>query len=259
MKILVTGGSGGLGRTLIAAGATRHALRVTSRREPARDGGVEWARADLVTGEGLAQAVNGVDVVVHAASDPRRAAIVDVGGTKKLLDAARAASVAHFVYVSIVGIHEIPFGYYQRKLETENLVVAGGIPYSILRATQFHSLLDTILASAARVPLILALPTTFRFQPVDAREVADRLLRAIDEGPRRRLRDFAGPEVLTLGEAAKAWKQARGVRKPIVHLPVPGRVAAAFKAGKNTTLDADLGQVRWRDWLGGNAAVPIAT
>jgi uncharacterized protein YbjT (DUF2867 family) len=249
MRILVTGGSGGLGRTFIgAAREKQHAIRATSRDERA-GGDAEWVRADLVTGEGLARAVNGVDVVVHAASDPKRAELVDVGGTRKLLEASRAANVAHFVYVSIVGIHEIPLRYYQRKLEAENLVVAGGVPYSILRATQFHAYLDAMLASAARMPLVLALPTAFRFQPVDTREVADRLLGAIDEGPKRRLRDFAGPDVMTLREAATAWKRARGVRKPIVPVPLPGRVAAAFEAGKNTTLDADRGRVRWTDWL----------
>jgi nucleoside-diphosphate-sugar epimerase len=86
MRILVTGGTGGLGRTLMAAAREKqHAVRATCRHEPS-DGDVEWVRADLVTGEGLARAVNGVEVVVHAASDPKRAEIVDVGGTKKLLE-----------------------------------------------------------------------------------------------------------------------------------------------------------------------------
>jgi uncharacterized protein YbjT (DUF2867 family) len=196
-----------------------------------------------------------VDAVIHAASDPRRHAAVDVDGTRRLAEAARAAGTAHLVYVSIVGIDQVPFAYYRSKLAAEQIVAASGVPHSILRATQFHSFIDTMTAGAARVPLILPLPTTFRFQSVDTGEAAERFVRAVQDGPGGRLPDFGGPEVLTWGEMAAAWKNARGVRGPTVHLPLPGPLAAAFRAGKTTLRDGgERGTIRWRDWLVGPGA-----
>ncbi|HEX2081655.1 MAG TPA: NAD(P)H-binding protein [Longimicrobium sp.] len=254
MKILLTGGTGGLGREVVrAAEGAGHTVRIASRRArpadlaPAR----EWARMDVETGEGMAEALAGVDAVVHAASDPRRHAIVDVDGTRRLVEAARAAGTAHLVYVSIVGIHRIPFPYYRSKLAAERIVLESGVPHSILRATQFHGFVEMMIAgAAARVPLVLPLPTAFRFQSVATGEVAERLVRAVERGPGGRLPDFGGPEVLTMGEMARAWKAARGIGKPVVPLPLPGPVAAAFRAGWNTLgADGERGTLRWTDWL----------
>lgn len=252
MKILATGGTGALGREFVpAAERAGHAVRIASRRS--RPHGVppdrEWAQVEIASGSGVQAALAGVEVVLHAASDPRRPTAVDVNGTRRLAAAARAAGVSHFVYVSIVGVDVIPFGYYRRKLVAEQIVAGSGVPYSILRATQFHTLLDLLLAAAARVPLVIPLPTEFRFQSVAPSEVAHRLIRCIGEGPGERLPDFAGPEVLTLGEMGQEWKVARGEEKPVVRLPIPGKVAAAFRAGKNTAPDGERGAIRWREWL----------
>lgn len=259
MKILLTGGTGGLGREVVrAAEEAGHTVRIASRR--ARPDGVpatrEWARMDMETGAGIREALDGADAVIHAASDPRRHAVVDVAGTRRLAQAARAAGTPHLVYVSIVGVDVIPFGYYRSKLAAEQILAASGVPHSILRATQFHSFVETMLAGAARAPLILPLPTAFRFQSVDTAEAARRLVRAVEEGPRGRLPDFGGPEVLTLGEMAAAWKAARGIRKPTVHLPLPGALAAAFRAGRNTAPAGERGTLRWEDWLRGAASAP---
>src|SRR5690349_18304717 len=110
MKILLTGGTGGLGRQVVrAAEAAGHTVRIASRRAPPGDvpAGREWARMDLESGEGVARALEGVDAVVHAASDPRRHAVVDVEGTRRLANAARAAGTPHLAYVSIVGVDQI--------------------------------------------------------------------------------------------------------------------------------------------------------
>jgi uncharacterized protein YbjT (DUF2867 family) len=253
MKILLTGGTGTLGREVVrAAEGAGHTVRIASRRARPADTppGREWARMDVETGEGVAEALAGVDAVVHAASDPRRHAIVDVEGTRRLIAAARAAGTAHLVYVSIVGIDRIPFAYYRSKLAAEQIVAAGGVPHSILRATQFHPFVETMIASAARAPLILPLPAAFRFQSVATDEVAARLVRAVESGPGGRLRDFGGPEVLTMGEMARAWKAVRGGGKPVVPLPLPGPVAAAFRAGWATLgADGERGTLRWKEWL----------
>lgn len=253
MKILLTGGTGGLGGEVArAAEAAGHTVRIASRRARPDDAPAtrEWARMDVETGAGVSDALAGVDAIIHAASDPRRHAAVDVEGTRRLVDAVRAAGTAHLVYVSIVGIDQIPLAYYRSKLAAERIVAESGVPHSIQRATQFHSLVDGMLAGFARGPLILPLPKTFRFQSVATSEAAERLVRAVETGACGRLPDFGGPEVLTLGEMADAWKAARGVRRLTVHLPLPGALAAAFRAGKNTLRDGgDRGTVRWEDWL----------
>jgi len=117
-----------------------------SRRDAPAGITVEWARASLETGEGLDTAVAGTEVIIHAASSStRRAQQVDVVGTERLLAAAHRAGVGHFIYISIVGIEQVPFPYYRYKLAAEKLVEAGGVPWSILRTTQFHNLLDLLL------------------------------------------------------------------------------------------------------------------
>ncbi|HEV7588728.1 MAG TPA: NAD(P)H-binding protein [Longimicrobium sp.] len=253
MRILVTGGTGVLGREIveIAEAAAGHAVRVGSRGPrctsipPER----EWAVMDLASGSGNDEAVAGVDAVIHAASDPRHSQAADVEGTRTLIESCRRSGVAHFVYVSIVGIDRIPVRYYQHKLAAEAIVSAGGVPFSILRATQFHPFIDQLLKSAARVPLVMPLPAGFQVQSVDVGEVAHRLLRCVEAGPGGRLPDFGGPEALSLREAARLWRAARGVTKPLISLPLPGHAAAALRAGANTVPAGEHGTISWRDWL----------
>jgi uncharacterized protein YbjT (DUF2867 family) len=257
MKILLTGGTGGLGRELVRAAETAgYTVRVASRGAAPADlpAGREWARMDVESGAGVREALVGANAVIHAASDPKRHAAVDVQGTRRLVEAARAVGLGHFVYVSIVGIEQMPFAYYRSKLQAERIVAEGGVPYSLLRATQFHSLIDGMLAGMARVPLVMPVPTTFSVQSVDTGETADRLVRAVRDGPGGRLPDFGGPGVQTFGEMAPPWKAARGIRKPTVHLPLPGALAAAIRAGKGTAPDGERGTVTWEAWLKSAAA-----
>ena len=251
-RVLVTGGTGVLGSELVPrfldAGYT---VRVMSRRghPPDVDPGIEWAQAELQTGAGLAEAVAGADVIVHAASSPfRRTEAVDVGGTERLLEAARKAGVSHFFYISIVGIDRIPLGYYKRKLAAEARIEQGGVPWSILRATQFHTLIDMQLRALLRFPIGLA-PSDFRFQPIDPGELADRVLEYAAGGAAGRLPDLGGPEVRTLGELARTWAETRGLRRRIIPLPLPGKIAAGFRQGLNTTTVGKYGQGTWADWL----------
>jgi len=250
MKILITGGSGHLGRAFVrAAVEAGHVPRTMSRRPAPADVSGEWTRADLGTGIGLAEAVAGVDVVVHAASDPRTSAETDVEGTRRLVHAALGAGVSHFIYVSIVGIDRIPFGYYRHKLAAEGVVRDSGIAHSILRAAQFHYFIDMLLHAAARVPLLLPLPAGFHAQSIAISDVVPHLLQVIGRGPGGMLPDLAGPRAMTLREAAQLWLRSRGRRRPIVGLPIPGAVASAFRAGHNTVPDRPSGTVTWEAWL----------
>ena len=252
-RVLITGGSGVLGRELAPrfAGAA-YDVRLTSRTQPRGDTPGEWVASDLLTGEGLGDAVAGADLIIHAASSAQKnTRETDVNGTMRLLEAAKLANTPHLFYISIVGIELIPFGYYRAKLAAEKLIEDSGVPYSILRATQFHTLLDMFLRMFIRFP-VAALPRNFKFQPIDAGEVAEHILIDAARGPSARLPDLGGPEVLTAGDIAAAWLKARNssFRAVVLPLPLPGKVASAFRAGYNCTPNHAEGKITWADWLG---------
>ena len=252
MNVLITGGTGHLGRLVVPrALAPGHTVRIASRQpQPSTSAdGVSWAKVDLGTGKGLRESLDGIDAIVHTASDPKNTDAADIRGTKHLADAARDAGVGHLLFVSIVGIDRIPFPYYRQKLEAERILVESGAPHSILRAAQFHSFINLLLGSAARIPLVFPLPSGFHVQSVATEDVADRILRALDDGPGGRLRDYAGPESMTLDAAAAAWKAARGIRKPSLKFPMFGKTAAGFRAGHNTSPDGERGTITWQAWL----------
>ena len=256
MNVLVTGGTGTLGREVVhAVNAAGHRAVVMSRK-PAPDAAAapRWATAHLVTGEGLAAAVADMDIVIHAASDPRGDPDADEEGTRKLAAAAHAARVRHLIFVSIVGIDRIPLPYYARKLAAERALAASAQPYSILRATQFHGFVSLLFGRAASyMPFVMPLPAGYSVQSVGLEDVAERLLRAIDDGPGGLLPDFGGPERLTVRQAAHLWREARGVRKPILPFFSFSAVSRGFRGGHNT-LPADTppenqGRLSWSEWL----------
>jgi len=124
-----------------------------------------------------------------------------------------------------------------------------GLPHTILRTTQFHHFVDVLLSQAARVPLVLPIPSGFWIQSISTAEVAKALLDLVGGEPRGMAPDLAGPECLTLREAARRWSKVRGRRKLLVPVPVPGAVAASLRAGHNTTLDGTVGHETWEEWL----------
>ena len=126
MKVLVTGASGNLGSAVLPRLVKDgHDVRPMSRR--ARPG---WVAADLATGEGVREAVRGVDAIVHLASSPTKTRNTDVEGTRRLVAAAKAAGVRHLLFVSIVGIDRVPLPYYKLKAETEAVIRGGGVPFT---------------------------------------------------------------------------------------------------------------------------------
>ena len=250
--IVITGASGLLGSHLLrAAAAERHEIRALSRSGSGTGPrpNVAWMRADLTTGEGLEAALPGADVLVHAASAPagdtRR---TDVEGTRRLADAARRARIGHLVYVSIVGVDRIPVKYYQHKFAAEQAVRAGGVPWTIVRGTQFHDFMDRLTTQLTRFPLAV-IPVGFKVQPIDPGEFAEALWRVVDTGPVQGIVEVGGPAVLSWRELVSSWMHARGMRKPMLPLPIPGRVAAALRRGDGTTPAHAVGTTTWEAWL----------
>jgi uncharacterized protein YbjT (DUF2867 family) len=234
-RILVTGGTGTLGRALVPAlQAAGHEVAVLSRRPAGAGGdGPERRTGDLRTGAGLSEAMHGVDAVVHLASDPRHAREVDVDGTARLSGAAAAAGCGHLLVISIVGCDRVPFGYYRAKATAEEIALRGPVPASVLRATQFHEFVVR-LAQACTLGPVAVVPSGLRAAAVDVRDVADRLLRAVADGPSGRLPDLGGPEDLALADVATTWARARGRRPPRrLQVPAWGGFLRAFAAGAN--------------------------
>jgi uncharacterized protein YbjT (DUF2867 family) len=248
--ITVTGGTGALGRDvvprLLAAGSD---VRVLSRR-PRRAGDpaeVSWATGDLRTGAGLSEAVRDAAVIVHCASDPRRPR-GDLAAARNLIGAAKAAGKPHLVYVSIVGVDQVPFGYYQIKLEVERLVAESGLPWTVLRATQFHDLICYLLQWAAKLP-VLMLPAGVSFQPVDTRDVAARLSELALSDPAGRADDFGGPQVRPVADLARAWLTATGRRRRVLSVRFPGKVFRGYAAGGHLTPGHADGRITFEDFL----------
>ena len=233
LTVLVTGGTGTLGRQVVTRlRAEGHRARILSRNPR---GHVDAIEGDLATGAGMAKAVAGVDVIVHAASatrEPARIRAVDVDGTRRLFDAARGANVQHVVYISIVGIDRVPtYPYYRAKLQTEAVVREGVVPWSILRATQFHGFVEVMLRRFCLVPGFSFVPCAFKLQPVDVAEVAVRVVDVALQPPAGMLPDFGGPEVTDMRTLAIAWLAARKSRRKLVNLPLPFRFGRDMAAG----------------------------
>lgn len=255
--ILVTGGTGTLGRgvvtRLIAAG---HEVRVLSRRAAGRvPGGTAmrgtgWTVGDLYTGAGLDEALSGVAAVVHCASDLRRTRR-DLAGTRNLIAAAARHGGPHIVYISIVGIDRIPLGYYRVKLEAERLIGESGLPWTIMRATQFHDLILYFSQLLARLPVMMV-PAGISFQPVDPDEVAGRLIQLAAGGPAGRVPDLGGPEILTAADLVRAYLRASGRKRPVLPIRLPGKVAGAYRRGANLAPDHPDGRRTYADFLAAN-------
>lgn len=251
MEIAVIGGTGTFGRSAVDEfGRRGHAVRVLSRTAPS-PATSPHRRVDLATGEGLIEALEGADVVVDASNTAGRKKQVTrmlVEGTRRLLAAEAQAGVPHHVLISIVGIDEVPMSYYRTKVEQKRLVREAPHAGSILRATQFHQLLDQIFGAFARFGVLLRTPIPL--QPVDPREVAVAMADAIEAGPWEQRRELAGPEVHALGELARIWKRATGRRRPLVPLPLFGTAAAAARGGALCAPGAPRASLTFERWLG---------
>ncbi|GAA3123339.1 uncharacterized protein YbjT (DUF2867 family) [Kribbella aluminosa] len=236
-SILVTGGTGTLGRPTVAR-LQAHEVRVLSRKP-----GPDRIVGDLTTGSGLAAALAGADIVVHLATSQGRR---DIEQTRNLL--AAATGVRHLIVMSIAGIDRIPLPYYRYKLEAERLVAESGVPYTVLRATQFHNLVDQILSAERFLPAVLAPAVTL--QPIAVEEVAVRLAELVEQPPvNGRAPDIGGPERRSVVELAGLWKRARSTRRAVLPLRVPGKAFRAFAAGHATVDGPEYGKITFAEYL----------
>jgi uncharacterized protein YbjT (DUF2867 family) len=209
---------------------------------------------DLTTGAGLREALAGAEAVIDGANrNDRRAAAVLVQGTRRLLEAAAAAGAGHVVEVSIVGIDEVPLSYYKVKLEQERAIQQGGVPWSIVRATQFHQLLDWVFGKTARFGVVAS--GSFAVAPVDPLVVARVLANAVEAGPGGRVAEVGGPQAEPLADLARCWLKSGRRRGARVPLPMRRGMRESLAAG---ALVPSAGALRdgpsFAEWLRARAA-----
>jgi uncharacterized protein YbjT (DUF2867 family) len=252
--ILVTGGTGTLGRHVVPrlrdAGCD---VRVLSRRGRADEDGIRYLTGDLATGEGVEPAVDGVETIVHCAGTPKG----DEVKTRQLVRAASPAGVRHLVYISVVGADKIPvtsgisramFGYFAAKRAAEQIIADSGLPWTTLRATQFHDLTLLTIRQLARLPVV-PVPAGWRVQPIDAGEVAARLVELALGTPAGLVPDLGGPRVYELAELVRGYLRVQGRHRPILPVRLPGKAARAYRAGANLAPDRAVGRRTWEEFL----------
>ncbi|MGW2648959.1 SDR family oxidoreductase [Streptomyces sp. NPDC001393] len=239
--ILVTGGTGTLGRYVTQRLRTEgHEVRVLSRH-------TQPYAVDLrVGGSALDAALAGVDTVVHCATTQRGG---DETSADHLIAAARWAGVGHLVYISIVGIDRVPLAYYRTKLAVERRIEESGLGWTVLRTTQFHDLLVTILGGLAKPPVMLV-PAGVPDQPLEVTEVADRLAELALAAPAGRVADMGGPEVRSLDSLARAYLHATGRRRAVAQVPLFGRAYRACREGGLLTPEQAVGKTTFEEYLG---------
>jgi uncharacterized protein YbjT (DUF2867 family) len=223
MRVAVAGGTGLVGRMVVRDLAQAgHDAVVLSRA-----GGV-----DLTTGEGLAERLSGCDAIIDVTNQntiSKKAAVEFFGAvTRHLLRAGVEAGAGHIVALSIVGVDEVDLGYYFGKREQEELVANGPLPWTILRATQFHEFPEPLL-DHARGPVVVVPRMLSR--PVAASEVAAKLVELVAQPAGGYVRPIAGPQELQMGDMSKQTARARGDRRLVLPVKLPGRVGKAMTGG----------------------------
>ncbi|OZF31100.1 3-beta hydroxysteroid dehydrogenase [Rhodococcus sp. 14-2483-1-1] len=243
MKLAVAGGTGTVGVHVVEVARERgHDVVVLSRS----------AGIDLVSGSGLSDALSGIEAVIDVAStqtiSAKESTAFFAAVTRNLLTAETEAGVGHHLALSIVGIDRAPHAYYAGKVEQERIVRAGTVPWTILRATQFHEFAGQIRAQMSFGP-VSVIPKMVS-QPIAAREVAERLIDLAEQPPAGRVADLGGPREERMAEMVRRDARAVGARGLVLEIPIPGAYGRAMRDGTLvTTTDSDHGRQTFDQWL----------
>ncbi|MFI7386201.1 SDR family oxidoreductase [Streptomyces sp. NPDC049813] len=246
--ILVTGGTGTLGRhvlPLLREAAPGRPLRVLSRSERPDADGISYVKGDLSTGEHVATAMAGVETVLHLAGGNKGDDVV----ATHLVAAAREAGVKHIVHISVIGADRMPMAWFATQRAAEEVITGSGIPWTMLRAAQFHDLVHLMVSKMAKLPLVPA--PGMRLEPVDARDVAQRLVELTLGEPAGLVAEMAGPKVYTMDDVVRRYLGATGRRRPVLGMRMPGKAGRAYREGVNLAQSAQAmhGDRTWEEFL----------
>jgi uncharacterized protein YbjT (DUF2867 family) len=258
MRILVVGGTGLAGRVLVErALVAGHEVRVLSRSASADvPAGTEVIAGDLVSGDGLAAAVTGVEAVVDLSNAPtarsRPASRFFTTATRHLIAAEQAAGVRHHLLLSIVGVDRFPGGgHYRAKVDQENTLMStapeAGVSFTVARVTQFHDFAAQTYRWFRFGPVVLASPLHLR--PVHLVDVADHLLSLLDTPADGRAPDLSGPEPLNLLDMTRRYAATLARPARVWRLPLPPAVRRANEARVLAPSGGRHGTLTFDQWL----------
>lgn len=258
-KVLVIGGSGVLGSAVVNTLQTNQVpFLIGSRSQIKKDSystvnqstETPWTHVDLISGDGLPEALAGIDTVFHLASGPGKIGRepFETVITRNLLKALKHSDVKHLIYSSIVGVDKVQYSYYRAKLEAERLIQQSQVPYTILRATQFHNLVDFAISKLMSLPIGF-IPKKLLDQPIDVDPVAQKLYQLAQADPQRQIFNLGGPEVLDAGVLTQRWMKYRKVSKPIIPIPIIGGLMKSFAKGDHTCSEKATGSKTWDAYL----------
>lgn len=241
MRIAVAGGTGVVGRYVVDAVRENGDQPLVLSRSTG---------VDLITGEGLDAALAGVDAVIDVSNietlSRKKATEFFTTATRNLLAAEQRAGVRHHVLLSIINVDRVSLGYYRAKLAQEEVALAGAIPTTVLRAAQFHEFAEQMLSRSG--PIVIAPKMLSR--TVAAAEVGKALADLARRPAAGRAGDLAGPEELDMSQLVRRVAGARGVRRPIVALRLPGAAGRAMATGGLLPhTDQPRGTITFDDWL----------
>jgi uncharacterized protein YbjT (DUF2867 family) len=268
--VVVLGGTGNAGRAVVREALSRGlTVRVLSRHVPPQDDarrveGAAYVGLDVLgdaslVAEALDGALAGADAVIDASNGMGPASMkVFTTGAERLAAAARRAGVRRVSVLSIANVDRADYAYYEAHVAQERTYLraaeVGGVPVTIVRATQFHDFLELFFGRDGRLGRwarlgLLPVPRGTKFQSIDLSDVARALVdAALEDGPARTW-TVGGPEVLDARDMAQRWRRAHGSRRPVLAVPLPGGIGAFFRAGLNLVPDARYGQVTYDEWL----------
>ncbi len=251
MRIVVLGGTGVVGRHVVEQAIARGHDVASGSRHDAANSVAPQHRVDLRTGRGLADLLRRDDVVVDVTNVSAARAASAIHGFEETaahaVAAATRARAARLVLLSIVGIDDVPLGYYRGKLAQEAVYRTAKVPVTVLRATQFHEFPGQMLAVATRGPVAL-LPRSM-IQPVAARDVAAALIDAAEQPHQARMPDLAGPEVHALPDLARRLLRARGGSTRVLCPWLPGRAARLMSQGALLLREGRTSSLTFDEWL----------
>ncbi|GAB4056021.1 SDR family oxidoreductase [Spirosoma litoris] len=258
-KALIIGGSGVLGSTVVNElqknqvsfqVGSRYQIKTDAYSRVNQGSNLPWTKVDLLTGQGLKEALAGVDTVFHLASGQGKigSESVEVVITRNLLEVVKRSEVKHLIYSSIVGVDQIPYSYYQAKFAAEKMIQESKVPFTILRATQFHNFVDYVLSKLLSLPVGFV-PKKLRIQPIQVEAVAQELYRLAQAGGQQTIVNLGGPQVYDAGTLTKLWMKSQNISKPILPIPIIGSIFTGISQGNATCREVATDSQTWEDYL----------
>ncbi|GAB3914984.1 SDR family oxidoreductase [Mucilaginibacter boryungensis] len=254
-NILITGGTGTLGREIIKqlSYPGQQITVITTQEDPGLPKEVNIVKGDLSHSQSIQDAVTNADIVIHCASNPLNAQIVDIDGTWNLLASINKEKLKHFIYISIAGIDKSDFPYYKVKYNVEQLVAEANVPFTILRATQFYEFVLNRMIKPYDTGKSLTIPAGLKFQAIDISEVAGKIAGLMESTPKNETITIGGPAVQTIEEMAQAYLDVQNRKDELKTEQLSGARFDMLRSGINVCPENAFGTKTWQQFLNKHA------